>query len=88
MKTEYLTAEVIKKHCAFVMHLNEPSDTLRSLALFFKDRKIEIETLHMHRYENGEAQLIIHCNIEKDRITRTVQLLEELPGVMELEMLK
>jgi len=47
-----------------------------------------IDNLNLHRYRSGEAMLIIHCQLEKDRIHRTVDLLEKLPGVMELEILK
>jgi hypothetical protein len=83
-----LTVEVVKRNCAFVLHITEPGDTLRKLAMFFQDRHIAIDNLHMHRYRNGEAMLIIHCLIEKDRITRTVQLLETMPGIMELEKME
>lgn len=83
-----LTAEVVKRPCAFVMHITDPNETLRKLALFFQDRKIMIENMNMHRYRDGDANLVIHCQIEKDRITRTVQLLEELPGIMKLERME
>lgn len=83
-----LVAEVIKRPCAFVMHISDPVETLRKLALFFQDRRIMIEEMNMHRYRDGDANLIIHCQIEKDRIARTVQLLEELPGIMKLERME
>lgn len=80
-----LVAEVVKRPCAFVLHISDPVETLRKLALFFQDRKIIIDTMNMHRYRDGDANLVIHCQIEKDRITRTVQMMEELPGIMKLE---
>lgn len=83
-----LKADVAKRSCAFVMHIADPVETLRKLALFFQDRRIAIDNLQMHRYRSGEATLVIHCQVEKDRIARTVDLLENLPGVMELELLK
>ena len=88
MTMSHLTVEVVKKACAFVLQIEEPGETLKKLALFFQDRHIVIDNLNLHRYRSGEAMLIIHCQLEKDRIHRTVDLLEKLPGVMELEILK
>jgi hypothetical protein len=84
----YLSVEVVKKSCAFVLEIQEPIETLKKLAMFFQDRHIQIDSLQMHRFKSGEAMLIIHCHIEKDRIMRTVQLLEQLPGIMELERME
>ena len=84
----HLTVQVINKSCAFVLHISDPTETLRKIALFFKDRNIIIDNLNMHRYQSGEATLIIHCQVERDRIARTVQLLEELPGIVEMERME
>ena len=88
-----LTVEVVRKPCAFILQIREPTDTLRRLAMFFEDRHIQIDTLQMHRlgpslYSGGEAMLIIHCHIEKDRIARTVLLLEQMPGIMEMQRME
>lgn len=83
-----LIVEVVKKSCAFVLQIQEPAETLKKLAMFFQDRQIIIDNLNMHRYRNGDAMLILHCHIEKDRIARTVQLLEQLPGIMEMERME
>jgi len=66
-----LQVEVVHKSCAFVIHLENPLETLKKLSLFFVDRRMNIENLNMHRYANGEAMLIIHCQLEKDRVHRT-----------------
>lgn len=84
----HLKPVIIHKACAFTLHICEPVETLKKLAMFFQDRHIPIDNLQMHRYRNGEATVILHCQVEKDRIGRTVDLLEKLPGVIELEMLK
>lgn len=83
-----LNIAVNKKACAFIMHIGDPNATLRTLSMFFLDRKIPIDNLNLHRYLNGEAMVIIHCQIEKDRISRTMELLENLPGIMTLEKLQ
>lgn len=76
------------KSCAFVIHISDPSETLGKLSEFFKERKIIIDTLNMHRFDSGNAMLILHCQVEKDRIARTVQLLDALPGITKLERLE
>ncbi len=84
----HLTVEMVNKPCAFVLEIENPVETLKKLAMFFQDRHIIIDSLQMHRYRNGDAKLIIHCQIEKDRIYRTVQLLEQLRGIMKLERME
>lgn len=83
-----LRAEVVKRSIALVMHISDPVETLRRLALFFQERNIMIDSMNLHRYRDGQANLVIHCQIEKDRITRTIELLEKMAGIIELEMLK
>ncbi len=83
-----LTFEVIKKSCVFVLQMREPEETLKKLAMFFQDRHIVMDNLCMHRYQSGVAMLISHCQIEKDRIGRTVQLMGNLPGIMEIEKME
>jgi len=78
----------LRKNCAFVIHMRNPADTLRRVSIFFEDRGIPIELLNMHRYVSGDAILVVHCSIEKDRIPRTVQLLEKIPGICELERME
>jgi hypothetical protein len=84
----HLTVELIKKACAFTLEIEDPGETLKKQAMFFQDRHIIIDNLQMHRFRNGDAMLIIHCQIEKDRIYRTVQLLEQLPGILKLERME
>ena len=84
----HLKLEVVKKPVAFVLQIQEPMETLKKLAMFFQDRYLVIDNLHLHRYRNGDATLIIHYQVEKDRIMRTVQLLEQLPGIIELERME
>jgi len=82
------TIVAASKSCAFVIQIQEPTETLLKLAMFFQGRHIVIEELHLHRYRSVGATVIILCQVEKDRIMRTVQLLERLPGVMELERME
>lgn len=84
----HLSVEIIKRSCAFVMNVQEPEETLKKLMLFFIDRHIAIDSLQLHRYDGGNAKVIIHCLIEKDRVTRTVQLMEQLAGVLRMERME
>ncbi len=84
----YLSVEVVRKSCAFVLQIQEPIDTLKKLAMFFQDRHLQIDSLQMHRFKNGEAMLIVHCQIEKDRIMKIEELIEQLPGIIELERME
>lgn len=83
-----LRLEVVKKSCVFVLNIVDPLETLKKLSMFFQDRGIIMESLHMHRYRNDEANVIIHCQVEKDRIRRTVELMEQLPGLLELDKME
>lgn len=84
----YLSFEVVRRSCAFVMEVDEPEETMKKLMQFFIDRHIVIDSLQMHRYGSGNASVIIHCRIEKDRVARTVQLMEQLPGVLGMERME
>lgn len=71
-----------------LLKISDPTETLRKVAMFFKERNIVLDYLCMYHYQNGEATLIIHCQIEKDRTARTVQMLGELPGITEMEKME
>ncbi len=83
-----LTIEIVQKPCAFVMQITGVAETLKKLAMFFQDRHIVLDSMQMHRYRDGDAMIIVHCKLEKDRIYRTVELLEKLPGVVTLERME
>lgn len=72
-----------------ILEISDPVETLKKIALFFQDRQILIDNLQLYRYREGNAaHVIIHCCIEKDRIHRTIQLMQQLPGIFELEWME
>jgi hypothetical protein len=85
MSISELIASVVRSPVVFVMEVRDPDETLRKLSTFFYDRKIIIDAMQMQRYRGGDASVIIHCSVEKDRIKRTYELLTGLPGVKRLE---
>ena len=84
----HLSVEVIHRPCAFVLHIEDPTETLKKLAMFFQDRKISVNNLQLHRYRDCDGLVIVHCQLEKDRIWRTVQLMEQIPGIVKLEKME
>jgi hypothetical protein len=42
----------------------------------------------MHRYRNGDASVIVHCQIEKERIPWIIEGMGEVKGVVEMEVLR
>jgi hypothetical protein len=83
-----LTAMVVKRSCLFVIQIMYPLDTFARLLQFFRDRNILVEQVHYESRCDRAATLHIYCHIEKDRIIRTVHLLERLEGVTEVERLE
>jgi len=83
-----LSAEVSKRTCAYILEIRDPLDTLRALSMFFKDRGIQVGSLQLHRYRSGNANVILQCDIERDLIHRTTQLMEQMPGIIELQKLE
>jgi hypothetical protein len=86
--TNYLSVEFVKHHCAFVMKMEEPLQTIERLMDFFTARRIYVESLHMQMVEGGEATLFVYCLVEKDRIAHTMHALEKMRGVVELQFLE
>jgi acetolactate synthase small subunit len=84
----FLLVEFVKRHCFLALKIEEPLQTLQRLMDFFADRKINIESLHMHSMEGGEAKIHIYCLIEKDRINHNRQAMEKMRGVLELRLME
>ena len=81
----YLTAEVVKKSCSFVLQIEDPLETVGRLAILFINEKLLVAAFEMYRYRNGDAMLILKCQIENEKITKAKQMIEEVAGVMKLE---
>jgi hypothetical protein len=79
---------IIKRPCAFVMRLNSPLHTQVEILKFFIDRAISVSSMNLQSIHDREGILILHCVIERDRIRRTVRLLEKIKGIIEMELLE
>jgi acetolactate synthase small subunit len=88
MFKSYMTVELINKPCAFVIRMEMPLVTLQRIIELLYDRKIKMETMQVHSLDTGDAILIMHCQVERDRIKHTQQCLEKMKGVLQLELLE
>ncbi|NCU06199.1 MAG: hypothetical protein GXC73_19755 [Chitinophagaceae bacterium] len=70
------------------MQINNPTDTLRRLALFFQDLHVVINDFNLHRHQDGTAMVITHCLVQKDIVDEASALLHQLPGVMKVQMME
>jgi hypothetical protein len=80
--------ETVKRPCAFVITMDMPFRNVVAVLAFFSDRKINIESFQMQVIGGGEASLILHGRIEKDRIMHVQRSLEKIDGVLSLELLE
>lgn len=72
------------KACAFVLHTNDPFETMQRLGQFFKERRIPVETFNLYRYQNGQASVLFKCELGADQIIKTVHALEDVKGLVEV----
>jgi len=68
--------------------MERPLETLQQVIQLLSDRKIQVESLQMHAAGGGEAILILHCQVERDRIKHSQHILERMQGVMGVELLE
>ena len=70
------------------MKIETPIPTVERVIQFILKRRIILEAFQMHALAEGEAVLILHCQLEKDRIRHTQQLLGRMEGIVELDLLE
>lgn len=81
----YLKAELIQMNCVYVLQIQEPTDTLRRLALFFHDNYMVLIDFNLHRYQDGTATVIANCVVDKMRSDDITSKLHLLPGVLKVQ---
>jgi len=80
--------EEIRKACSFVIRIDMPLQAAKDVLEFLLHRKIVLETMQMQNVGGGEAILILHCQVEKDRIRHVQQGLEKMNGILNVELLE
>ncbi len=81
----YLKVELVQTNCVFVLQIEDPTDTLRRLALFFQDNSVVLNDFNLHRYQDGTAMVIANCVVDRLRIDAITSMLHLLPGVMKVQ---
>ena len=84
----YSVSEVIKKACSFVIRIDLPLQITKDILEFLIQRRILLQTMQMHGAGGGEAILIIHCLVEKDRVKHVQRGLEKMNGILSVELLE
>lgn len=81
----YLKVKLVQTNCVFVLQIEDPTDTLRRLALLFQDNSMLLNDFNLHRYQDGTAMVIVNCVVERMRIDAVTSLLHLLPGVVKVQ---
>jgi hypothetical protein len=84
----YLAPEVLKRSCSFVIRIDTPLQITKDILEFLINRRIMLQTMQMHGIGGGEAILIIHCLVEKDRLKHLQRGLEKMNGILSVELLE
>ena len=74
--------------CAFIIRMSMPLLTIRGIVDFLLNRSIKVKSMNLQCLSDIEGVLILHCNMEKDRIKYIGNLLEKIKGVIEVEVLQ
>ena len=83
-----LVTELIKKACSFVIRIDMPLQITKDILEFLIHRRILLETIQMQGVGGGEAVLILHCLVERDRLKHVQQGLEKINGILGVELLE
>jgi hypothetical protein len=68
--------------------MDMPLRTVKAIVECLTDRNVIVESLHWQVIGNGEATLMMHARIERDRIRHLQRSLEKINGVLSLELLE
>jgi hypothetical protein len=84
----YLKVDIVKQSCIFILQTENPVDSLRGLAHFFKDHRIVLNDFNLHRNQDGTAMVIAHSVVEKQLLQDAVWQLHQLPGILKVEVMQ
>ena len=80
--------EVVRRGCSFVIRIDMPLKIAKDILEFLLHRNILLESMQMQGVGGGEAILILHCAVERDRVKRVQQGLEKMNGILSVELLE
>ena len=74
--------------CVFIVRMSMPLPALQGIVDVLLNRSIKVKSMNLQCLGDREGVLMLHCNMEKDRIRYTGGLLEKIKGVIEVEILQ
>lgn len=84
----YAVAEAIRKAVSFVIRIDTPLHVAKDILEFLIQRRILLQTMQMQGVGGGEAILIIHCLVERDRLKHIQRGLEKMNGILSVDLLE
>jgi hypothetical protein len=84
----YIRINTLRKACSFVIRIDMPLNITKNILEFLIQRKILLESMQMQGIGNGEAILILHCLVERDRVKHIQQTLEKMNGILSVDLLE
>lgn len=81
---------ITKKSCVFRMRVHSPIQVLQRMMQVFTERGILLESLHVQSDPaNPQSSLmLVCCQMEKDRIYRTLLVIRRIAGVVDAEKME
>ncbi len=74
--------------CVFIVRMSMPLPAMQGIIDTLLNRCIRVKSMDLQSPGDREGILMLHCNMEKDRIKYTGSLLEKIKGVIEVECLQ
>jgi len=77
-----------KKAFVFIIQLEVTAYTTARILTILMERNIEVDELHYYGGDMNRGRLMIHCQMEHDRINRAATMMNKLPGVIRLDWME
>ncbi len=77
--------KALKHPCAFIMTIKPPMQTLEKICELLAQKEIKVDTMQLGVQDSGDGKLVIHCEIEKDRVAYIGRHLEKMNGVKTID---
>ena len=81
-----MKVEVVKKPCTYILHIQEPLDTMQKLMTVFGELKLFVNGFEMYRYRNGDAMVIVKCQVEEEGVKKLKEKIEKISNVKTVEL--
>lgn len=80
--------DISKKAFVFIFQLETRTTAAARILALLMECCIEVDEFYFYSREMNQERLMIHCQIERERIGRTANRLDKLPGVLKLDWME